>query len=152
MRLLERILFERPAAIDAVIKVIVAWTPGNLRTERAYEGSLYAYLHACLADVQVTRQYAIGRVRTDIMVGDRVLIEIKKDLDTVGKYHRLLGQIADFADWGGDLVVVLCGFTDPHLRKQLDHHLQKGTLDPRRRVRVVDRIGEGLRRQISGAL
>lgn len=128
-----------PVRLEAVVQLIIAWRPGFLDTEREYEASLYGYLHEIMADTQITRQFAMGRIRADIVVGNHTLIEIKKSLDTTCKYHRLVGQITDFGDWGGDVLVVLCGWTDPHLRKKLTFHLRAGTIDPAHRVRIIEK-------------
>ncbi len=134
---LGKLAIVRPPLRQTVTRLTEDWEPGWLRAERNYEASLYDYLHAKLESIQITRQYAIGRSRADIMVGERLIIEIKNDLNTLGKYHRLLGQIADFAVLGADLLVVLCGFTDPYLRKGLAQHLRRGALSPPGTVDVV---------------
>ena len=128
-----------PIVLETINRHIKDWDPGALDSEREYEASLYWFLHEVMADTQITRQFAVGRVRADIVVGDHTLIEVKNCLDTTGKYHRLIGQITDFEDWGGDILIVLCGLTDPHLRKKLVAHLKSGRIDPARRVRVIEK-------------
>lgn len=128
-----------PVILETVSRHIRDWRPGLLDTEREYEASLYGFLHEVMTDTQITRQFAVGRVRADIVVGDHTLIEIKNCLDNTGKYHRLIGQITDFEDWGRDVLVVLCGRTDPHLRKKLIARLRAGGIDPAGRVRVIEK-------------
>jgi hypothetical protein len=128
-----------PVVLETIAQLIKDWDPGLLDSEREYEASLYGFLHEVMTDTQITRQFAVGRIRADIVVGDHTLIEIKNCLDSTGKYHRLIGQITDFGDWGGDVMIVLCGYTDPHLRKKLVTHLKAGRIDPARRVRVIEK-------------
>ncbi|MCG8509706.1 MAG: hypothetical protein MI741_10815 [Rhodospirillales bacterium] len=142
MTLLSQFKPAGPAILETITQHIKDWSPGVLETEREYEASLYGFLHAVMADTQITRQFAVGRIRADIVVGNHTLIEIKNCLDSTGKYHRLIGQITDFGDWGGDILIVLCGQTDPHLRKKLIAHLKAGRIDPARRVQVIDKKTE----------
>ena len=39
------------------------------------------------------------------------------------KYQRLIGQIAEYKDWAGNVIILLVGKTEPNLRKQLDKYL-----------------------------
>ena len=105
--------------------LIKKWKPRDCKTEKDYEKSLYSFLHKELGDIQVTKQFARGRVRADLAVGDKVIIELKNSLDTTAKYQRLMGQLREYQDWDGFIVVVLTGKTDPNLRKELDNYVEK---------------------------
>ena len=122
--------------IGTAVELIEAWTPVGCATEKDYERSLYQHLHAELGGVQVTRQFASGRIRADIVVGSRVLIELKHNLDTTAKHQRLVGQLEDHREWKGDIVVVLLGETDQYFRKKLDAYAGKRSefLGPEMRV------------------
>lgn len=129
----------QPTRVQCVFEIIQEWDPGVLCSERAYENSLYSYLHVGLGNVQVTKQFAVGRARADILVGDDVLIELKHDLDTNGKFHRLLGQIADFSGWGSGILIVLCGQTDPYYKKRLNWMVDRGRVGIASIVRVIEK-------------
>ena len=103
----------------AVVKLIKEWEPKTLKTETQYEKSLYDYLHDNLEAIQVTKQYAKGRIRADIVVNDNVIIEMKNNLDTTGKLQRLVGQLDTYKKWDGDIIILLCGKTEANIKKEL---------------------------------
>ena len=54
-----------------------------------------------------------GRHLADIGIGDRVGIELKKDLHSKAETYRLIGQLASFLrDYKYGIIVVACGKTD----------------------------------------
>ncbi|HSA96759.1 MAG TPA: hypothetical protein VLJ16_11965 [Acidobacteriota bacterium] len=108
--------------VSEVKKAIGAWFPEMCESEADYEDSLYEFLHEHFNDVQITKQYGIGRSRADLNVGDRVLIEIKKDLQNKTDYDRLIGQLADYMKWKGATIILLVGRADPNLKKELIQH------------------------------
>ena len=55
-------------------------------------------------------------------------MELKNNLDTTAKYQRLVGQLAEYKQWDGRVLVLLTGKTDPNLRKQLDRYLSDEAL------------------------
>ena len=59
------------------------------------------------------------------MIGDKVIVELKHNLDTTGKYQRLIGQISEYKEWDGRVIILLTGETDINLRKQLDSFIKK---------------------------
>ncbi len=67
----------------------------------------------------MTKQYARGRIRADIVVHDNVIIEMKNNLDTTGKLQRLVGQLETYKKWDGYIIILLCGNTEPNIRKEL---------------------------------
>ena len=93
--------------------------PGTLKTEAQYEKSLYDFLHDNLESIQVTKQYARGRIRADIVVNDDVIVEMKNNLDTTGKMQRLVGQLETYKKWDGSIIVLVCGTIESNLRKEL---------------------------------
>lgn len=125
MGLLDKLKFKMWDNAGAVVDVIRRWEPGDCKTEKEYERSLYAFLHDVFGDLQVTKQYAQGRVRADLCVAGKVILELKNNLDTTAKYQRLVGQIAEYKNWNGRIVILLTGTTEPNLRKQLDKFVEK---------------------------
>ncbi len=123
MGFLERFQFHFWDGMEMIGSLINKWDPVDCKTEKAYEKSLYNFLHEELEDIQVTRQYVTGRIRADLVVGDKVIIELKNNLDTTSKYQRLIGQLTNYRDWDGSVLLVLMGTTESNLRKQLDQYL-----------------------------
>ena len=114
---------------DMVASLIKKWRPKDCKTEKSYEKSLYNYLHNKMEDIQVTRQYAKGRIRADLVVEDKVIIELKNNLDSTSKYQRLIGQINEYKEWDGSIILILIGKTDKNLRKELDKYIEKEGLN-----------------------
>ena len=50
-------------------------------------------------------------------------VELKNNLNTTAKYQRLIGQISEYKEWEGQILVLLIGETDPNLRKQLKKYI-----------------------------
>jgi len=125
MGIFDKIKFHMGDSVGFVTKKMESWEPKKCKTEKDYEKSLYQFLHDELGDLQVTKQYAKGRIRADLMIGDKVIIELKHNLDTTGKYQRLIGQISEYKEWDGRVIILLTGETDMNLRKQLDAFIKK---------------------------
>lgn len=128
MKILDKVKFYLWDSVGFVTKKIESWEPKKCKTEKDYEKSLYQYLHDELGDLQITKQYAKGRIRADLMIGDRVIVELKHNLDTTAKYQRLIGQISEYKEWDGRVIILLTGETDVNLRKQLDAFIKKEKL------------------------
>ena len=129
MGLLERLRFNFWDPVSMIISLIEEWKPTKCKTEKAYEKSLYSFLHKKLEDIQITRQYARGRIRADLVVGDKVIIELKNNLNSTTKYQRLIGQISEYKEWEGHIIILLTGETDPNLKKQLKMYFDREGLN-----------------------
>jgi hypothetical protein len=125
MGFLQKLRFEYLDPEDMVLSAIKRWKPRACETEKQYENSLYDFLHKEFPDIQITKQFANGRVRADIVVGGKIIIELKNNLDTTAKYQRLMGQLMAYEEWDGQVFVLLTGKTDPNLRKQLSSYAQQ---------------------------
>ncbi len=108
--------------VDAVVSLIQRWKPENCKIEKDYEKSLYEYLHKEFDTIQVTKQYAKGRIKADIVIGGEkgIIIEIKRNLTTRAEYQRLIGQLVEYKEWAGSVIVLLTGSIDLNFKKQLD--------------------------------
>jgi hypothetical protein len=106
---------------STTVKQINEWSPDGCSNEKEYENSLYKYLHSVFPDTQITKQYAVGRAKADIGVGNpvEVIIEIKKDLNATNKMQRLMGQIDEYQNWKGRIIILLVGQTEPNIKKQI---------------------------------
>jgi hypothetical protein len=111
--------------VGEIKKAIIMWSPGELKQEKDYEISLYNFLHEYFADIQIAKQYGVGMSHADLNVGDKVLIEIKKDLQEKTKFDRLIGQLEDYLKWKGETIILLVGETEPNLRKKLLRHAEE---------------------------
>jgi len=142
MSFLEKVKFGLNSK-GAIKKLLSGWKPKNCDNEKQYENSLYDYLHSHLESIQVTKQFSKGRTSADIMVGNAIVIELKHNLKTTAKYQRLLGQIMEYKTWEESIFIVLCGETEPNLRKELTQFLKKeglmGNLLEDEKVTVIDK-------------
>ncbi len=125
MGLFDKLKFKFWDDVAVVTSKLKDWRPRSCKTEKDYENSLYTYLHKELPDFQITKQYQKGRIRADLVIADKVIIELKNNLNSTSKYQRLIGQLADYKEWEGRIVVLLTGETDINLKKQLNDYLKK---------------------------
>lgn len=125
MGFLEKLQFKFWDAKGMVNSFINEWEPQNCKNEKAYEKSLYSFLHEKFQDIQITKQFSRGRIKADIVVGDKVILELKNNLNTTAKYQRLIGQLSEYKEWEGHIIILLTGTTDPNLKKQLINFLEK---------------------------
>jgi len=113
------------ASVRDVIKLIDDWHPRSCKTEKDFERSLHRHLEKNLKDVNVIKQYAAGRVKGDIVVDEKILIEIKDRLKSTAQLQRLLGQIDIYASqWKGKVIVIICGESERDLMKTLKSKIE----------------------------
>ena len=129
MGFLQKIRFNFFDAGGMIRSLIEEWRPRKCKAEREYEKSLYMFLHKRLEDIQITKQYARGRIRADLVVGDKVIVELKNNLNTTAKYQKLIGQITEYKKWDGQIIIVLTGDTDLNLHKELTKYIEKDNDD-----------------------
>lgn len=104
-----------------VIRLIKVWHPRKCKTEKDLERSLHRHLEKNLESADVIKQYAAGRVKGDIVVDGKILIEIKDSLKSTGQLQRLLGQLDIYAaQWKGKVIVVICGDSERDLVRVLN--------------------------------
>ena len=109
-----------------VARLVKEWNPRKCRTEKDYERSLVRHLKAKLPKQDIVPQFGSGRARGDIVVGGKVLIEIKVNFNTTDKLNRLIGQLEGYeTEWKKPVVVVLCGQTDIQLGNQLIKNMER---------------------------
>ncbi len=129
MGLLDKLRFQLDS-VSVVLSKLDNWNPRGCKSEKDFENSLYKFLHEEMKDFQITKQYAKGRMRADLVIADKVIVELKHNLDSTTKFQRLLGQIAEYKNWSGPIVILLTGETEPNLRKQLQEYIRKEELTP----------------------
>ncbi len=125
MNFLEKFRFSFGNSSYMIASLIRKWKPGTLKTGESYEHALYEYLHNQLNELPVSRQYAKGRIRASLAVGNKVIIEIKKNLNSTSSYQRLIEQISEYKDGGVNVIILLTGKTDHDIKKQLDQYLEE---------------------------
>ncbi len=99
MGLLDKFVFHAWDERQAVVKLIERWEPRRCNTEKEYEKSLAAHLRQELPGISVTPQYAKGRIKADLLVGEKVIVEIKRDMKSTSNCHRLVGQLSEYVEW-----------------------------------------------------
>ncbi len=108
-----------------VCKVIKSWKPKGCKTEKEFEKSLLRKLQKELKGKKIQAQYGSGRQRIDIVVDDKVPIEVKKDIKDTSALQRLIGQMEQyFKKWEG-LVLVICGNIEQDHLKELKEYAKK---------------------------
>jgi hypothetical protein len=125
MGLFDKLKFNLWNSSGAVVALLEKWHPRNCKSEKDFELSLQTFLDGQLEGVPIVRQYAIGRVKADLMIGKRVIVEMKHNLDSTGKYQRLVGQLTEYEKWDGFVIVILTGESDKELIKELKSFLNK---------------------------
>ncbi len=102
-----------------VCQAIESWRPRGCKTEKDYENSLVKKLRKELVNQTIIQQYGSGRQRVDIVVHNKVPIEVKKDLKTTAALQRAIGQLNLYLkDWKG-IILVLCGEVSPDLMRDI---------------------------------
>ena len=105
----------------SVMKLIEAWHPRGCKTEKDLERSLHKHLEKNLPDTDVQMQYASGRVKGDICVDHKVLIELKDGLKSTAQVQRLLGQLDLYeSQWKKEVIVIICGDSQRDLVRQIE--------------------------------
>jgi len=125
MGLLEKVKFAAWDDAGAVVDLIKKWLPSECKTEKDYEESLYLFLHSELGAVQITKQFGHGRIKADLAVGKKVILELKHKLDSTAKLQRLIGQLEGYRELEKTVIVLLTGKTDPNLLKELQERLEE---------------------------
>ena len=116
--------------VGAIVDVIKKWRPRGCKTEKDYENSLSSKLRENFPGFQITKQYAKGRIRADLLIDDKVIVEIKHNLYSTAEYLRLIGQLIVYNhDWPGRVLLLLTGKPDPSLVKDLERIIKKEGLD-----------------------
>lgn len=125
MAFADRFKFHFWSEADAISDLIKRWEPKNCKKEKDYETSLVAFIRSELPQVRVTPQYAVGRTKADLVIAEKVIIEIKINLKSTASYHRLLGQLSCYSKWEGKVIILLIGTTDPDFKMTIQREITK---------------------------
>ncbi|HIH72409.1 hypothetical protein GBV73_09605 [Thermococcus sp. 101 C5] len=88
-----------------IIDILYDFEPEVVRDEEDLEKQLYQYLRARLGS-QVQRQVSVGDQKVDIVIGDRIGIELKI-AESRSKLQRLVGQVLDYVDYFDEVIAVI---------------------------------------------
>jgi len=119
---------------DRVVELIDSWSPRRCSTHTEYQNSLSSHLRDKLNGPRITKEYKIERTAIDIVVGDKVAIEIKVDFNKTNEFHRLRGQLEDYAKEFSRIVIVLCGRLDDDLVDKLEENLPEDT-----KIKIIEK-------------
>ncbi len=111
--------------IGYIKNLIVKWEPVGCKTEKEYENSLYNFFHKSLPNTQITKQYAKGRIKADIVIDQQYIIELKNKLTSRANYQRLLGQLIEYKTWEGIIILLLIGESDQNFIKEIKSFIKK---------------------------
>jgi hypothetical protein len=113
------------ASTREIKKLIDSWHPRGCKVEKDFERSLHKHLENNLTSSEVIMQYASGRIKGDIVVDGKTLIEIKYCLKSTGQLQRLLGQLELYADgWRGKVIVLINGDSQRDLMNSLSKKIE----------------------------
>ena len=107
-------------AVDSVKDLIKRWNPKNCKSEKDYEKSLLEFFRTELPNVKITPQYAVDRTKADMLIGEKIILEMKKNLNATSAYQRLSGQVKEYMTWDKHIVLLLIGKTDPDFKQRLE--------------------------------
>ena len=102
-----------------VSKIIDDWNPGLLKTEKEYEISLVARLEKELSKEKIEQQYGAGKQKIDILINEKLAIEMKRNLKSTPEYQRLIGQITEYIEKWDYLIILIVGEVKDSLLKDL---------------------------------
>jgi len=124
-KLLRNLWFDFTDPVETVSKLIYEWQPTDTSSETKIEESLHAHLAKRLKRDDVRRQFHHDRVTADILINEKLGIEIKLNLTKTAEFRRLIGQLDCYANWGVCMIVLLVGQVDTDLMRRVEERLQK---------------------------
>lgn len=104
---------------NTALDLIKNWEPRDCKTHKQYQNSLCQYLTQRLKKVKVIKEYGDGRLRGDIALDRKLMVEIKVNFDATAEFQRTVGQIEGYLENDWSVIVVVCGRRDKNLVSQL---------------------------------
>lgn len=124
-KLLRNLWFDFTDPVETVCNLIYEWQPTDTSSEIKIEESLHEYLSKQLKWYDVRRQFRHDRIIADILINEKLAIEIKLNLIRIDDFRRLIGQLDCYANWGVRMIVLLVGKVDNDLMRRVEERLQK---------------------------
>ena len=113
-------------ALDKVFRLVRNWHPEVLPTELKYRDSLTSFLRAGLGNAKIENEYRHEGTTIDIYMklpgffsSTEVFIELKRNLLQKAQLDRLVGQVESLKPGKNNIIVVLCGESNPALVTRL---------------------------------
>lgn len=107
------------SAFDSVLKLAKQWQPQVLLTELKYRDSLIAHLREQLREAKIGTTTDIFVKQPGFFGSSEVFVELKRNFLQKAQYDRLVGQIEFLEPKKNNIIVVLCGETNPALLTRL---------------------------------
>ncbi len=118
--------------MDNLVPVVEEWAPGELSDELKYRNSLADYLRECAPEARIEKEYRDGGTTADLFLkwqgivqSEEVFFELKYNLSKKAAYDRLIGQVHALDPKKRNILIVLCGKTDPALAGRLKDQLRE---------------------------
>lgn len=123
---LESILFKSWDPLGSVRGKIEDWSSSSIfDKESEVEQEVTAFLKEKFPRLVVRNQFRHDRVIADILVEEKVAIEIKLNLKSTNELNRLLGQIDHYYEWGVYLIVLLVGDCPDDFKSKIQKKLAR---------------------------
>jgi len=132
---------------EGIIDFIKEWNPQKFSNERDYQKNLYEYLSDLQDKGEIREERRIlrerGVNRADIVIDDRIAIEIKKDLKHQPSVDRCVAQIKRMKNEYNFVIVVIVGENNSRqhitlLKHELREFLQDdGIFENEKSIRVL---------------
>ena len=100
---------------DEVKKTVDKWKPENCTSEKEYEMSLFKLLEENHPDYDIKNQYGYKFGKVDIVVNDKIAIELKYNFGKTDEFQRLIGQLVLYRDTFEYVIMGICGMRDKSL-------------------------------------
>lgn len=110
--------------MGSVLKVIEDWDPDKMKTEKQYEKSLVKELQQKLPKEKIEQQYGSGAQKIDIVISEKVAIELKNHIRNTSDYQRLIGQVTEYLKKWEYLIILVCGEVRDSFKKDFGEFLE----------------------------
>jgi len=147
MRNLNKVTVAWDGLLANLCRAIGKWEPEDFPRERDYRDSLAAHLRVYAPDARIECEYRHLGTTADICVEwdgfistERVLIELKRNLNSKSEFNRLVGQIADLKPDRTNIIVVLCGETSAQWLDRLKATFKPSWLPPTLAILVRESV------------
>ena len=111
---------------STICNLIYKWSPKKrYRSEKGYRKDLKEYLSKVRLGNILTGYSSLnitceqGRTRPDLLIDDKIAVELKMNLRSKTQVDRLIGQISHYVYKGYDVIVVLVGKTKEDKKRDI---------------------------------
>lgn len=104
---------------------IDSWGPRIFESEEQYEESLEKKLKKSLKNQKIERQYAFNGQRADVVIQDKVPIELKNHIRTDQEVNNTISQLKEYLKKWRCVFLVICGDVSDDRLKMLEKYAKK---------------------------